>query len=64
MNDDFKTNEQLDYEQMHRHDNDDFYYKHFGDGDPHGWTKGDIERYEEWLMSNDPAIQSDGSYYD
>lgn len=64
MNDDFKTNEQLDYEQMHRHDNDDFYYKTFGDGDDHGWTQGDIERYEEWLMSNDPAIQADGSYYD
>lgn len=64
MNDDFKTNEQLDYEQMHRHDNDDFYYKNFGDGDDHGWTQDEIERYEDWLMSNDPGIQQDGSYYD
>lgn len=64
MNDDFKTNEQREYEDMHRHDNDDFYYKNFGDGDPHGWTQYEIDRYEYWLMSNDPSIQPDGSYYD
>lgn len=42
----------------------DPYYRNWGDGNDHGWTESDIEQYEQWLMSNDPGIRADGSYYD
>lgn len=60
----FMTDEEEDYEDAQRNAKHDWAYRNFGDGDPHGWTKSDIERYEEWLMSNDQGIQPDGSYYD
>lgn len=42
----------------------DWIYFNFGDADGHGWSQTEIKAYEDWLMSNDPAIHGDGSYYD
>ena len=60
----FMTDEEMDYEDMQRSANRDWCYNQFGDGDDHGWTQEEIEAYEAWLMSDDPAIHADGSYYD
>lgn len=63
-NDLFMTDEEMDYEDMQRSAKHDWEYREFGDGDAHGWTQDEIEAYEDWLMSDDPGIQPDGSYYD
>lgn len=63
-NDLFMTDEEMDYEDMQRSAKHDWYYSNFGDGDNHGWTQDEIEAYEDWLMSNDPGVRDDGSYYD
>ena len=60
----FMTDEEKDYEDMQRSAKHDWWYSNFGDGDNHGWTQEEIDQYEDWLMSDDPAIHSDGSYYD
>ena len=60
----FMTDEEEDYEDMQRSAKGDWVYDQFGDGDDHGWTQDEIEAYEDWLMSDDPAIHADGSYYD
>ena len=54
----------MDYEDMQQSAKHDWAYDAFGDGDDHGWTQDEIEAYEDWLMSDDPAIRDDGSYYD
>lgn len=63
-NDLFMTDEEEDYEDMQLSANRDWSYREFGDGDAHGWTQDEIDQYEDWLMSDDPGIHSDGSYYD
>ena len=60
----FMTDEEEDYEDAQRSANRDWWYIQFGDGDDHGWTQDEIDQYEDWLMSNDPAIREDGSYCD
>ena len=60
----FMTDEEMDYEDMQEAAKGDWCYSNFGDGDDHGWTQEEIDRYEDQLMSNDPGIHSDGSYYD
>ena len=60
----FMTDEETDYEDMQRSAKHDWAYSGFGDGDDHGWTQDEIEAYEDWLMSDDPAIRDDGSYCD
>lgn len=60
----FMTDEEMDCEDMQRSAKGDWAYTKFGDGDDHGWTQDEIEAYEDWLMSDDPAIRDDGSYYD
>ena len=63
-NDLFMTDEEMDYEDLQEATKDDWCYKRFGDGDDHGWTQDEIDQYEDWLMSDVPAIRDDGSYYD
>ncbi len=60
----FMTDEEEDYEDMQQSAKHDWCYDTFGDGDDHSWTQSEIEAYEDWLMSDDPGIQPDGSYYD
>lgn len=60
----FMTDEEEDYEDAQRNTKHDWCYDTFGDGDDHSWTQDEIEAYEDWLMSDDPAIRDDGSYYD
>ena len=66
MSDDnlFMTDEEEDYEDMQQAAKDDWACNQFGDGDDHGWTQDEIDQYEDWLMSDDPGIHADGSYYD
>ncbi len=63
-NDLFMSDEEMDYEDMQRNAKHDWWYSNFGDGDDHGWTQDEIDHYEDWLMSNDPGVREDGSYYD
>lgn len=60
----FMTDEEEDYEDMQRSAKHDWAYHEFGDGDDHGWTQDEIDQYEDWLMSDDPGVREDGSYYD
>ena len=60
----FMTDEEQDYEDMQQASKHNWAYREFGDADDHGWTQSEIESYEEWLMSDDPGIHADGSYYD
>lgn len=60
----FMTDEEMDYEDMQRSAKHDWCYSNFGDGDDHGWTKDEIEAYEDWLMSDDPSILPNGEWYD
>ena len=60
----FMTDEEEDYEDMQRSAKGDWAYDAFGDGDDHGWTKDEIEAYEDWLMSDDPSILPNGEWYD
>lgn len=59
--------EELEWEaqqEENQSDSSDWCWNTFGDGDPHGWTQSEIDDYEDWLMSDDPAIRPDGSYVD
>ncbi|MCC4326093.1 hypothetical protein LMB33_05580 [Limosilactobacillus reuteri] len=58
------SDEEMDYEDAQQAAKRDWTYREFGDGDDHGWTQSEIDQYEDWLMSNDPGIQPDGSYCD
>lgn len=60
----FMTDEEMDYEDAQQSAKHDWAYDTFGDGDAHGWTQDEIEAYEDWLMSDDPGVRDDGSYYD
>ncbi|MQB95452.1 hypothetical protein DN440_06560 [Lactobacillus reuteri] len=65
MNDEkYMTDKEQDYENMQQSAKCDWTYFNFGDADDHGWTQTEIEVYENWLMSDDPGIHGDGSYYD
>lgn len=64
MDDNLIMDTERSYEDKQQAAERDWIYFNFGDADGHVWSQTEIKAYEDWLMSNDPAIHGDGSYYD